>query len=180
MFIVVAGHQFYVLNLSTGSWSYDLRTQTWGKWTTAAGRFAGNYSMPAFGKILVSDYRDQRVYTLDPALYTDDGGVMVREVTSKHAWVNLMRLSCKEIAIDCETGVGLNSGQGSDPQIMLSWSKDGGHVWGNEVWQSLGAMGGYLTRAVWRNLGRSRDWLFKLRITDPVKVVIIGAAALFR
>ena len=35
-------------------------------------------------------------------------------------------------------------------------------------------MGQYATRVIWRRLGIARDWLFKIRITDPVKVVIIG------
>jgi len=30
---------------------------------------------------------------------------------------------------------------------------------------------------VWRRLGRSRDRVFELKITDPVKTVIIGASA---
>jgi hypothetical protein len=28
----------------------------------------------------------------------------------------------------------------------------------------------------WKRLGRSRDFVFRFRVTDPVKVVIIGAA----
>ena len=180
IFAVTTGHAFYIINLSTHSWVYDFRNGTWGKWTTGGSRFAGQWSMSAFGKLIISDYRDGRIYTLDPETLTDDGEVIVREVISKHGWANLARLSLRELAIDCQTGVGINDGQGDDPQIMLQWSKDGGHTWGNEVWQSLGAMGNYLTRTVWRNLGRSRDWLFKLRVTDPVKTVIIGAAAIFK
>ena len=183
MFFVSGGHPFYVLNLATHSWAFDLRTGTWDKWITDDSRFAGQYEQAAFGEILVTDYRDGRIYAIDTTLATDDGNAMVREVVSKHATANLARLSVREIAIDLQTGVGLESGstptEAVTPQIMLTWSKDGGHVFGNEVWQPLGPAGGYLTRAVWRNLGRSRDWVFKLRVTDPVKLVIIGAAALF-
>jgi hypothetical protein len=178
-FATVNGHPFYVLNLSTESWAFDLRSQVWSKWTTEGSRFAGNFAIAGFGKVLVSDYRKGNVYTLDTDTYDDNGAVMVREVISKHAFANLARLSLRELRIDCETGVGLNAGQGSNPQCMLQWSKDGGHTWGNEVWQTLGPIGSYLTCAVWRMLGRARDWLFKLRVTDPVKVVIIDAAAKF-
>jgi hypothetical protein len=59
---------------------------------------------------------------------------------------------------------------------MLQWSKDGGRTFGVEVWQPIGLMGQYLNRAVWRNLGIARDWVFRLRVTDPVKVVIANAA----
>ena len=74
-----------------------------------------------------------------------------------------------------EAGVGLQMGQGRDPQIMLQVSKDGGHEWGNEQWRGFGAVGKYIARAKWNRLGRARDWLCRFRITDPVKTVFIAA-----
>ena len=62
-----------------------------------------------------------------------------------------------------------------DPQAMLDWSDDGGHVWSNEHWASIGRIGEYTSRALWRRLGRSRNRIYRLSITDPVKRVIIGA-----
>jgi hypothetical protein len=409
LFYVANGHPFYILNLSDRSWVFDLRTNAWQRFSTDGGRYAAQWCQPAWGQIIVTDYRDGRLYKVDPSVYTDDGNTMIREVVSKHIAANLARLSLRELTIDCETGVGastggmpdeqavtfdgyttyinvpdiaaqriaapltleamvqvnrltpsafelirkidaaatlngwfiqgigggfrggynggggttttplftyavggqyrvsvviapatmtlyingvpfstvavsgstaptgepltigatspffgsanpsefapitisdvriwnvartaaqiadnafkrlsgteagllsyykLNEGSGliatdtkgvqsgvltsttstltlpqwtdspfwpnntiaQDPQLMLQWSKDGGHVYGNEVWQSLGKAGGYLSRCSWRNLGRSRDWLFKMRVTDRVKVVIIDAAAVF-
>ena len=179
-FTVITGHSFYGINLPDATWVFDLLTGTWAKWTTGSSRFAGQYTLPAFGKVLISDVTTRNIYYLDPDNYTDNGTSITREVVSRHAWANLARMSLRELRIDCETGVGLNTGQGSDPQIMLQWSKDGGHIWGNEVWCSLGKIGQYLVTPVWRNLGRARDWLFRVRVTDPVKVVIIGAAAKFQ
>ncbi len=63
------------------------------------------------------------------------------------------------------------------PRIMLQVSRDGGYTYGNEMWSRMGSIGQYLKRAEWRRLGVSRSYVFKFRITDPVKVVIIGAAA---
>ena len=74
-----------------------------------------------------------------------------------------------------EGGVGLNTGQGSDPQVMLRVSKDFGQTWSNEMWRSMGKIGKYATRVLWRRLGKARDWVFEVTISDPVKVVIIGA-----
>ncbi len=64
---------------------------------------------------------------------------------------------------------------GTDPQVMMQISRDGGHEWGGELWRSMGRMGRYRHRAVWNRLGRARDWLFKFRITDPIKVVMVAA-----
>lgn len=64
---------------------------------------------------------------------------------------------------------------GKDPQAMLQWSKDGGHSWSYELWRTIGKIGEYGTRVRWNRLGVSSSRLFKLTITDPVKVVILGA-----
>jgi hypothetical protein len=74
-----------------------------------------------------------------------------------------------------EAGTGLIDGQGEDPQLMMQVSKDGGHVFGNERWVSIGKQGRYRARAKFNRLGRSRDWVFKFRVTDPVKTVFVGA-----
>ena len=77
--------------------------------------------------------------------------------------------------MDFESGTGLVTGQGNDPQAMLDWSDDGGHNWSNEHWTDIGAIGNYETRAIWRRLGSSRNRVFRLTISDPIKVIIIAA-----
>jgi hypothetical protein len=74
-----------------------------------------------------------------------------------------------------EAGVGLNDGQGEDPQLHLRWSDNGGHTWSDEHWTSAGAMGQYRRRACWRRLGRSRKRIYEVTLTDPVKAVWLGA-----
>lgn len=64
-----------------------------------------------------------------------------------------------------------------NPQAMLQVSRDGGYTYGNEMWTTFGQIGEYLRRAEWRRLGVSRNYVFKFRITDPVKVTLISAAA---
>jgi hypothetical protein len=88
----------------------------------------------------------------------------------EHQWVRFHRL-----AVDLETGVGLTTGQGDDPQVMVRWSDDGGHTWTDEQWTSAGRIGAYTTRAVWRRLGRARQRTFQVVISDPVKVAIVTA-----
>ena len=68
--------------------------------------------------------------------------------------------------------------QGSNPQVMLRWSDDGGHTWSNEHWTSMGAIGTYGNRAIWRRLGMTtklRDRVYEVSGTDPVKIAILGA-----
>lgn len=174
------GHSFYVLNLNDTSWAFDLTTGVWAEWQTDGGRWAGQYMTTVWGVNLVSDYRSDTIYQIDHDTLTDNGQPLLREIVSRHVAVDQERATVDQVALDCETGVGLLSGQGSDPQIMLQISKDGGHTWGDEMWESLGARGEYLSRVVWNRLGRARDWLFKFRITDPVKVVVIAASLRMR
>jgi hypothetical protein len=67
---------------------------------------------------------------------------------------------------------------GSDPQVMLRWSDNGGHTWSNEHWSPLGKIGVYQHRVFWRRLGMTlklRDRVYELSGTDPVKIAIMGA-----
>jgi hypothetical protein len=64
---------------------------------------------------------------------------------------------------------------GYDPQAMLRWSNDGGSTWSNEHWTSIGRIGRYTNRAIWRRLGFARDRIFEVSISAPIKAVIISA-----
>jgi hypothetical protein len=74
------------------------------------------------------------------------------------------------LRLDVEVGVGLATGQGSDPQISLSVSRDNGKTWGAEMWKPLGKAGEYATRVEWRRLGSCRQFTPKIRVSDPVPV----------
>ena len=64
------------------------------------------------------------------------------------------------------------------PQAMLRWSDDGGHTWSSEHWTSMGRIGEYGHRTIWRRLGMTlklRDRVYEVSGTDPVKLAIMGA-----
>jgi hypothetical protein len=85
------------------------------------------------------------------------------------------QIGIDRLRLDLETGAGLSSGQGSDPQLMLRWSNDGGQTFGNEHWVSAGAIGNYKARAQWFRLGVARDRVFELTVSDPIPWRILGA-----
>ena len=62
-----------------------------------------------------------------------------------------------------------------NPKAMLRWSNDGGSTWSKEYWQNIGQQGKYQNRAIWRRLGWSRDRIFEVVVSDPVKAVIVSA-----
>ena len=110
-------------------------------------------------------------------VYDDDGDPLPAIRVCKHvAGGGLNKIFHHRLQLDIEPGVGLVTGQGDDPQMMLKWSDDGGITYGNEIWRSMGKIGEYRTKLVWSRLGGSRDRVYWSEITDPVKRVIVGAA----
>ena len=95
-----------------------------------------------------------------------------------HVWDknDRARVNHARLQIDFTPGSGLVFGQGQTPVAMLRWSNDQGRTFGNEHWASLGAMGNSLTRVMWRRLGSSRDRVYEVRISDPVKRDVAGAS----
>ena len=61
------------------------------------------------------------------------------------------------------------------PRIMLQYSDDGGHTWSEELWMSAGEEGQYAWRAVWRRLGKSRDRVWRVAMSDPVPWQLLDA-----
>ena len=125
---------------------------------------------------MLSDYATSVIYTMSDTAYTDSGQTIIREIVTKHVLSQFNRVRISLLYIDMETGVGLQTGQGSIPMVMLSSSKDNGRTWSAERWATLGQVGTYLTRVVWRRFGSARDYVFKIRMSDPVKFVITEGA----
>jgi hypothetical protein len=181
------GHAFYVLSFPSGNatWVYDVSTQAWHE---RAGfdngefmRHRSNCQCNFGGNIIVGDFENGNIYTFDLDVYADNGGIQ-KWLRSWRALPtgqnNLKRTAHHSLQLDCEAGVGLNTGQGSDPQVMLRWSDDGGHTWSNEHWSPLGKIGAYGQRTFWRRLGMTlklRDRVYELSGTDPNKIAIMGA-----
>ncbi len=123
-------------------------------------------------KNLIGDRITGQIYDLDLAYNSDNGDEMIRERISPHYQDQKKLVSYASFELDAEVGIGLNTGQGSDPQIMLQYSDDGGRSWSNELWRPLGKLGDFSNRVIWRRLGIARDRVFKVRVSDPVFVQI--------
>jgi hypothetical protein len=173
---MLSGHPFYQINFPTAnaSWLYDGLSRAWSKLESSGARHRAEIQVQLLNKNYVSDYENGKIYRLAEGVYTDDGASIAREFISRHQDVgNWTHLS--QLWLEMEAGVGLQLGQGTDPQIMMQISRDGGHEWGAEVWRSFGKVGKYRTRALFNRIGRARDFLFKFRVTDPVKCVFVAA-----
>jgi hypothetical protein len=181
------GHSFYVLIFPSANttWVYDVATQAWHERAGFSNgdfvRHRSNCQMAYNNEVIVGDYENGNIYAFDLNVFADNGQPQ-KWLRSWRALPtgqnNLKRTTQHSMQLDCETGVGLNNGQGEDPQLMLRWSDDGGHTWSNEHWTSGGKIGVYQRRAIWRRLGMTlklRDRVYEVSGTDPVKISIMGA-----
>lgn len=84
-----------------------------------------------------------------------------------HSYYNLV--------LEMEPGIGLSTGQGSDPQVTLSLSRDGGFTWEEQGSRSMGAMGVYDQQIRWNILGQARGLVLDVQVTDPVLPTLLGA-----
>ncbi|MEB1529890.1 hypothetical protein [Xanthomonas sp. WHRI 7945] len=65
----------------------------------------------------------------------------------------------------------------SDRKVEICYSKDGGYNWSNWREYSVGERGQYQRRIRINRLGSGRNWVFKIRISSPVKRDLYGAVA---
>jgi hypothetical protein len=179
------GHTFYVLTFPNGdaTWVYDAATQMWHQRayldpnTGKFGRHRSNCHMFFAGQHVVGDYANGQLYALDLDYVMDGTDPLVAVRAASHiTGGDYQMVVHNRVQVDMEMGRAPASGQGAAPVALLDWSDDGGHTWSNQHAAPLGALGQYMARARWNRLGRSRDRVYRLTISDPVKRVILGAS----
>lgn len=185
------GHTFYLLTFPTGrvTWAYDAtealnlppamrwaRRMTWNATTSEEDAWRPLFHTYCFGVHLTLDRAGGTLYQLSSDYGTDVDSRPIRRVRrppslySDHA---LITVPCFELLL--ETGVALASGQGSDPQVSLRISRDGGKTWGPERTRSAGARGQYDVRLRWWRNGSARRWQPEIIVSDPIPFRLLGA-----
>lgn len=174
------GHQFYVLTLPMAGRTLVCDITEGFAWherqsgtTLVPARWAVNCITSAFGK-LFAGASGGLVAELDLDTYEDNGEPIRRAVVTPPFYNEGLKAVHTFIEIECETGVGLNEGQGSDPEVMLRFSDDGGKSWSNERRAALGRTGDRKRRVRFRRLGSFRQRCYEISISDPVKVSAYG------
>ena len=183
----VDNHAMYQLTFPTDNrtFLFDMSSGIWSEMQTGvtsgyAQRHIGNFCEQFAGQTYVTDYSNGNLYNFSQSAYTDNGTPILRQLTTRHGSTNFNTFAIDELYFDMETGVGLETGQGSDPQIMIACSKDNGRTYSTDRFVSLGAVGQYLTRVITRQWGSARDFVFRIQMTDPVKFVLNDGAVTMR
>jgi len=171
------GHKFYILTFPSENktYSYDILTKMWSKRSSfTINRWRANDICDFAGYQLVGDFENGKIYYINPLSYTEDEEVLERIIYTTPLYEQNVRLIYHSIWLDVDSGVGLTTGQGSDPQVMMQFSDDGGYTWSNENWRSAGNIGNYNKQLVWRRMGMARNRLIRFTMTDPVPFRVLG------
>lgn len=180
------GHKMICLTFPSvpHTWVYDLSTKMWHEresWdvnSKSLGRWRGNCACEIYDKILIGDAYDGTISYLDWTNQTELGNTIQCRMLSNQLHDDKLPIFVDRLELDMESGVGLTSGQGSDPVVLLRYSKDGGRTWSrSQPARSIGKIGEFQKRQRWIQMGRGYQWMFELAITDPVKRVLIATHA---
>lgn len=139
-----------------------------------------------FGQHLVGDRLSGNIYAMNVNYLNENVGVgvfnpIIRTRRAPHVSIEQEWMIHHKLQIDFETGLGpqppLTDADGNprDPVAMLRFSDDGGHTWSNPNTVNCGQAGQFKTRAIWWRLGRSRNRVYEVSVSDPIPWKIVDA-----
>jgi hypothetical protein len=133
-----------------------------------------NSIVSAYGKLLVGDSQGGNIGFIDKDNFTEYGDIIVQERSSQPFNAGGLPFFAGSLMLTMESGVGLTTGQGSDPQIRMDFSDNGGRTFSSEFSRSYGKIGEYMSLPTWRRQGRIPKYrILRFKTSEPVKSVII-------
>lgn len=169
------GHKMLVVQLSTRTYAYDVATAQWCQlqsfgfptWQVTA-------AVEQDGKTVVGSGITGAVYRVDHDAVSDAGERIERLFTAV-APVADGGFTIDTLHLEADFGsTPLLTGQGSDPQIEVRASRDGGRTWADWRADTLGRQGEYRARSAWRRFGTfdAPGAMFEFRTTEMVPLRI--------
>lgn len=177
-------HEFYVLTFPTAdvTWVFDSQSGllhkrlSYDPYARAFHRHRSNSFMNFAGMRVVGDYQCGALHQLTRTAYTDAGWPLLAKRRSPHIWDKGQRgrVFMGSLQLDFSVGQANSSGMGSNPQVTLAVSRDGGRSFGQRRSASLGQTGQSRTRVLYRRLGFARDSVLDVEVIDPVPRDLVG------
>lgn len=149
------GHTFYALSSDDWTWVYDVG----GEWHERIGYGLTRWSVAfceRFGNDLIAGASASgKLFKMSPDYLDEAGSPLIMTVQTPPVHAFPMRLQMAALYVDFAPGVGLYTGASQDvaPEMMVSWSDNGGQTFGSERRVALGRQGDMLRRGIVRRLG---------------------------
>ncbi|MDQ9030588.1 packaged DNA stabilization protein [Acinetobacter nosocomialis] len=177
------GHSFYMLSFPTANktWCFDGSTGMWHERSyynldSQHERHRSQVHCFYKGKHYVGDHTHGIIYELSLDAETDNGRMIMRERTTPVINPKGQRLIFDALEIFIQAGQHVNR----EPKVMLDWSDDQGQTWSFDQQETLGKVGEWKKRVIFRRLGQALNRVFRLRVTDSSRLIITGAQAKVR
>jgi hypothetical protein len=174
----ILGHNFYVLTFPTvdKTWVYDQSDDLWHElvWLDSNGdehRHRMNAVAFAYGKHVVGDRQNGKLYKLDKDSATDDGQPVMRKRVMPHVVNAGQSVIYDKLMANMEGGTILDE---STNLITLRYSDTRGRSWSDGLTQTMGKTGEHDTNIQWNRLGSARDKVFELSWSGALFTALNG------
>lgn len=176
---VYEGHWFWCIQFPTAGRTFilDLATNEWHERVSRMpdghdGAWRAGCHANCYGYDIVCDTETAALGIIDSQVFTEWGNTLRMEWTYPNVYADGRRAFHRRLQIDFQAGVGLTTGQGQEPEVLLYSSDDGGMTFQAVPNRNVGAIGRYTKRAVWHRLGSSPDRVYRAAVSDPVAVAV--------
>ena len=184
---VFQGKEFYAIDFPDAgqTWCLNEELGTDGWFELSAGTEGGDYNIASlvnvFGKNLIGDKSTGDLYELDINRFDNNGAVYQRRrvlasISGENIGHRGKRVEMSRFELIMETGVGLITGQGEDPKIMLEYSIDGGKSWREGDWLRIGRLGETDLLVEWWQMMSFYDLMIRITTSDGVDYSIYSGA----
>jgi|GEM_PF-2341379 len=163
------GHRFCVVRFANRpAWIYDMATGLWHERSSGTNLAAWDVidAVKAWSSVWYCVTTDGTVYSMTRA-NTDVTDPLKRWMTSSSLYLEGNQFSISELELLGEFGE-----SASEATIMFELSRDGGRTFGNVMTRSAGTLGDRELRVVLRALGRQRNFVVRVTVTDATDLNI--------
>jgi hypothetical protein len=168
---------YYTLTFDSVTIEYDILAKEWhNRSTFARSNWQVLTTIEVYGDILALDSNSGKIGKLSNLVRTEFGGTQKVSWTYQEIASEGRRIVHNRFELEIGTGVGLTTGNGSDPQIGLWISDDGGKQFYEYDTRSLGKTGEYLDRVYWTDLGSSYNRVYRCEVSDAVDVLAFNTS----
>lgn len=174
------GHGFWQLTSADWTWVFAMTNRKWHErrsYLQTKSRLTQSINFN--DQWLIGDADASQLLVMDHALHTEADAPVVVELTSEDAGAFPRRFEVPRAEFLFDTGVGIATGTDpiqTDPEVLISWSNDGGGTWSTPYLRKLGRQGKTGARVFVGPTGltgpRGRRW--KVTMSAPVHFGLLG------
>jgi hypothetical protein len=177
------GQDFYLITFPTQARTFvineSLGKDGWFELRSGKGlSYSGTSLVQIYDKLIIANRG--KLLTLELNEYTQDSDVILREritndISAEDLGLDFDKMTMSTLTLKVETGVGLVSGQGENPRIMVEVSTDGGRSYPSVSWVEIGRAGEHTKLVEVDAFVTGEALRFKFTMSDPVPLTILGA-----